>query len=170
MFSQVQFHKCKRMENSIYLNLNYTNTSEFYLADDSYEFGNLQSALQRMRGMFILFYTPLLLLTGLIGNSFLVFIFLKTKLNKISSSFFIAALGISDSLILIVLFFEWFDTFDHKILTQSFICHPLTYINRTAHFLSVWLFVAFTVERFLVVVFARRQSNRKSRQVKRIQE
>lgn len=158
------------MENSIYLDLNFTNSSEYYYLDESDEPATEQSALHRLRDMFILFYTPLLVLTGLIGNSFLVVVFLKTKLNKVSSSFFAAALGISDSLILLDISLEWFDSFDFKIHNRNYFCQVLTFINRTAHFLSVWLIVAFTVERFLVVVCSRRQTNRKSRQVLRIPE
>lgn len=65
------------------------------------------SSHHRARDFFILFYSPILVFLGLIGNSLLVTIFMSTKLKKISSSFYLAAIGISDSLILVDIAIEW---------------------------------------------------------------
>lgn len=143
--------------------LNNTNSSEYYyMLNQSQE--NEFSFVMRARDLFVLIYTPLLVLAGLTGNFFVVVIFLKSKLRNISSSFYLTCMGISDSLILLDLSLEWMDSFDFTFYGSNYVCKILTFINRIAHFLSVWLIVAFTVERFLVAVIARRQTTQKSRQ------
>uniref|UniRef100_A0A1B0DBP0 G-protein coupled receptors family 1 profile domain-containing protein n=2 Tax=Phlebotomus papatasi TaxID=29031 RepID=A0A1B0DBP0_PHLPP len=52
----------------------------------------------------ITYYTPILVFTGSIGNMLSILVFCKTKLRKLSSSYYLAALGVSDTLFLVGLF------------------------------------------------------------------
>lgn len=142
---------------------NQTNSTEYYYPN--YEVpSHGQILVNRYRDLFILLYTPILVVVGLSGNLLAVVIFLRTKLNNISSSFYLVTLGISDSLILFDLTLEWLEYFNIIIYGRNYFCQILTFINATAHFLSVWLIVAFCVERFLVASCSRRQTKQKSQQ------
>lgn len=141
---------------------NSTNSSEFHCSIVQAAIADI--SVERLRDDFIYFYSPALVFLGIVGNSLLVTVFLSTKLKNISSSFYLAGLGISDSLILLDLAIEWIRFFGINIYGRNYFCQLLTFINRTAHFLSVWLVVAFSVERFIVVVFSRRQTIRNTRQ------
>lgn len=143
------------------IDFNSTNLSEISCPEQA---AIADSSVHRFRDNFIFFYSPVLILFGLVGNFLVVTVFISTKLKKISSSYFLVGLGVSDSLILLDLFIEWIRFFDINIYARNYFCQSLTFINRSAHFLSVWLVVAFTIERFLVVAFSRRQTTRNTHQ------
>lgn len=99
------------------------------------------------------YYTPGLVLVGSIGNILSVLVFFKTKLRKLSSSFYLAALGISDTCFLIGAFISWLNYVNIKIYNQEYYCQFFTYFSGLCSFLSVWFVVAFTVERFIAVLY-----------------
>lgn len=116
-----------------------------------------QSALIRFAeqvGDFISFYyIPVLVLTGSVGNILSVLVFFKTKLRKLSSSYYLAALGISDTCFLFGLLATWLTFMDIKIYNREIFCQFFTYFTGLCSFLSVWYVVAFTVERFIAVLY-----------------
>lgn len=99
------------------------------------------------------YYTPALVLIGSTGNILSVFVFFKTKLRKLSSSYYLAALGISDTCFLIGAFVSWLNYYNINIYNQDFYCQFFTYISGLCSFLSVWFVVAFTIERFIAVLY-----------------
>uniref|UniRef100_A0A182SZ32 G-protein coupled receptors family 1 profile domain-containing protein n=1 Tax=Anopheles maculatus TaxID=74869 RepID=A0A182SZ32_9DIPT len=85
--------------------------------------------------------------------------FFNTKLKKLSSSYYLAALGISDTCYLVGLFATWLSFFQVHIYTREPYCQLFTYTSGVSSFLSVWYVVAFTFERFIVVRYPlKRQS------------
>ncbi|XP_035788554.1 neuropeptides capa receptor-like isoform X1 [Anopheles albimanus] len=105
------------------------------------------------------YYTPLLVVVGSVGNILSVFVFFNTKLKKLSSSYYLAALGISDTCYLVGLFVTWLNFFQVHIYTREPYCQLFTYTSGVSSFLSVWYVVAFTFERFIVVRYPlKRQS------------
>ncbi|XP_050098279.1 neuropeptides capa receptor-like [Anopheles aquasalis] len=99
------------------------------------------------------YYVPALVLFGSIGNVLSVLVFFKTKLRKLSSSYYLAALGLSDTFYLIGQFVAWLNLIDVKIYIQEICCRFFTFSSTLCCFLSVWFVVAFTVERFIAVMY-----------------
>ncbi|XP_050074454.1 growth hormone secretagogue receptor type 1-like [Anopheles maculipalpis] len=99
------------------------------------------------------YYVPALVLFGSIGNVLSVLVFFKTKLRKLSSSYYLAALGLSDTFYLIGQFVAWLNLVDLKIYIQEVCCRFFTFSSSLCCFLSVWFVVAFTVERFIAVLY-----------------
>lgn len=99
------------------------------------------------------YYTPALVLIGTTGNILSVIVFFKTKLRKLSSSYYLAALGISDSCFLLGAFVSWLNYYSINIYNRDYYCQFFTYVSGLCSFLSVWFVVAFTVERFIAVLY-----------------
>lgn len=99
------------------------------------------------------YYVPIICCTGSIGNILSVFVFFMTKLRKLSSSFYLAALAISDTCFLCGLFVQWLNFLNVNIYNQNYFCQFFTFFSYLASFCSVWFVVAFTVERFIAVMY-----------------
>lgn len=99
------------------------------------------------------YYTPALVFVGSIGNILSVIVFFKTKLRKLSSSYYLAALGISDTCFLLGAFVSWLNYININIYNKNYYCQFFTYMSGLCSFLSVWFVVAFTVERFIAVLY-----------------
>jgi hypothetical protein len=99
------------------------------------------------------YYTPGVVLFGSIGNILSVIVFLKTKLRFLSSSYYLAALGINDTCFLLGSFVAWLDYLNVDIYNKNYYCQFFTFMSGLCTFLSVWIVVAFTVERFIAVVY-----------------
>ncbi|XP_053956244.1 neuropeptides capa receptor [Anastrepha ludens] len=103
------------------------------------------------------YYVPVLVCTGSLGNILSVFVFFKTKLRKLSSSFYLAALAVSDTCFLLGLFMQWLNFVDIDIYNRDFFCQFFTFFSNLACFCSAWFVVAFTVERFIAVGYPLRR-------------
>lgn len=101
--------------------------------------------------LFQLIYTPILVHLGILGNGMSVVVFFRTKLRKLSSSYYLSALAISDSIFLMALFIVWLSMVDVDLFNQHGSCQLVVYITGVCSFLSVWLVLAFTIERFVAV-------------------
>jgi len=96
-------------------------------------------------------YSLTLIVLGSIGNCISVLVFFTTKLKKLSSSFYLAALAISDTGFLIALLMAWLNSFGVPLFSTFGLCEMSVYLTYVCSFLSAWLVVAFTVERFIAV-------------------
>ncbi|XP_037039869.1 thyrotropin-releasing hormone receptor isoform X2 [Bradysia coprophila] len=109
---------------------------------------------ERIIDTVMFYYLPLLVLGGSIGNILSVMVFYKTKLRKLSSSYYLAALGVSDTCFLLTSFCQWFNFVNnYNLYNQNIFCQFFTYLSYLSNFLSVWYVVAFTVERFIAVLY-----------------
>lgn len=111
------------------------------------------SVSERIIDTFFFYYTPLIVLAGSVGNILSVLVFFKTKLRKLSSSYYLAALGVSDTCFLLTSFCQWFNFADVNLYNQNIFCQFFTYVSFVSSFLSAWYVVAFTVERFIAVLY-----------------
>lgn len=100
-----------------------------------------------------LYYTPLLTVTGTIGNIVSVMVFFRTRLRKLSSSYYLSALCISDTGFLLVNFLLWLNLFNINIYNRNGCCQLFTFLSGFCSALSVWFVVAFTIERFIAVIY-----------------
>lgn len=97
------------------------------------------------------YYTPILVHLGLLGNCLSMCVFFGTKLRYASSSIYLGALATSDSGYLIVVFVSWLTIVKIELFNQPGYCEFFTFLGHVFSFLSVWLVVAFTVERYIAV-------------------
>lgn len=113
--------------------------------------------LQKVTYFLDYYYTPLITFTGAIGNILSILVFFRTKLRKLSSSYYLAALGISDTGFLFINFMQWLNFFGIHIYNMDILCQLFTFLSGLCAALSVWFVVAFTVERFIAVLYPLRR-------------
>lgn len=98
--------------------------------------------------------TPVIITSGFVGNgaSFAVF---KSRRMKHSSfsTFFLSTLAMTDVLFLFFLFLTWLSEFIPTMMSSPIICCIFGFITYVTSFLSVWLNVIFSTERFIYVCF-----------------
>lgn len=101
-----------------------------------------------------IYYIPVLISVGLIGNLASFFVFMTTHLKMHSSSYYLAALAIVEFVFVLVLLFVLF-SFNNVIdlYNKNGWCQIFVYISSVCSTLSGWLIVAFTVERFIAVQY-----------------
>lgn len=98
------------------------------------------------------YYTPILVILGLLGNCLSMCVFFGTKLRYFSSSIYLGILAISDSGFLVVgVFVPWLQMVKVNLFNRQGFCPVLIYLGSSCSSLSVWLVVAFTVERYVAV-------------------
>jgi len=98
------------------------------------------------------YYTPLLCTFGAIGNSLSILVFcVHNSHRNLSSSYYLSALALSDNGYLLNLFAMWLNGLGIRVITWELSCPLVMYLGQVTCFLSVWLTVAFTVERFYAV-------------------
>lgn len=100
-----------------------------------------------------LYYTPLVCSMGTLGNIVSVLVFFRTRLRKLSSSYYLSALCISDTGFLAVNFLLWLNLFNINIYARNGFCQLFTFLSGFCSALSVWFVVAFTIERFIAVIY-----------------
>lgn len=100
------------------------------------------------------YYVPAVILIGLIGNLLSCFVFLYTHLKLRSSSYYLAALSAADFGFLASISLVWLNNkLDVPVFNRDGWCQLMVYVSSVCSFLSVWLIVAFTVERFIAVQY-----------------
>ncbi|XP_044764663.1 neuropeptides capa receptor [Coccinella septempunctata] len=103
---------------------------------------------------FQFYYIPILVCLGTVGNSISVYVFFHSKkMRHLSSSYYLSALAVSDTLFLLSIFMVWLRFFEIDVFNNEGTCQALIYISAVCSFLSVWLVVAFTLERFIAVKY-----------------
>lgn len=115
---------------------------------------------QLSKGLYV-FGVPIISIFGILGNilSFKVFVF--TSFRKYSSSLYIAALSVSDTVFLLSLFLSWLGNGRIGIYYGHFPvwCHLMIYVTYVCSFLSVWYVVLIMVDRYIVVCHSLRVPN-----------
>lgn len=99
------------------------------------------------------YYIPFIIMIGLIGNLLSCLVFLHTHLKMRSSSIYLAALSMTDFSFLFSLLLVWVNnTIGWKVFNKNVWCESVVYVSSVCSSLSVWLIVAFTVERFILLL------------------
>ncbi|KAI4500000.1 hypothetical protein M0802_004870 [Mischocyttarus mexicanus] len=112
------------------------------------------SSMDFLLELFHTYYIPAIILLGLVGNLLSCVVFLNTHLKMRSSSYYLAALATADFGFLVSLLLVWLnDTVGLVVFNKDGWCETLVYVSAVCSSLSVWLIVAFTVERFIAVQY-----------------
>ncbi|XP_074037844.1 G-protein coupled receptor [Leptinotarsa decemlineata] len=101
-----------------------------------------------------MYYIPVVIVVGFVGNVLSCLVLLTTHLKLRSSSYYLAALAVADTGYVFCIFVVYCTSnniFD--IFNKNGFCQVLMYLTYVCSFLSVWLIVAFTVERFIAVQY-----------------
>ena len=114
--------------------------------------------------LFYAWFTPLVLLVGVVGNTLSLCVFLSRNMRSLSASTYLAALSTADltALVFYVLV-EWLirgmpvlrggdgegegEGGRAGLMAVNGSCQMVMYLHYVSRFLSAWLVVAFTVER-----------------------
>ncbi|XP_059483829.1 uncharacterized protein LOC132201588 [Neocloeon triangulifer] len=100
------------------------------------------------------YYIPAIVVAGVLCNLLNVVVFTSTYLRRRSSSYYLAALALSDTCFLITLGLIWTgDSLGVNTFNKEGWCQGVVYLSTASSSLSVWLTVGFTVERFVAVKY-----------------
>ena len=122
------------------------NTSYDYYEETAAFLGDLTAHLD-------LYFVPIVVVIGLLGNTCSFLVFVATSLRSLSSSVYLSALAISDNGFLICVFISWANNVDVHLYHRNVWCQTFVYLTYVFSFLSVWYVVGFTVERYIAVCF-----------------
>ncbi|CAH2985625.1 unnamed protein product [Chilo suppressalis] len=115
--------------------------------------------VEQVAGLLNVYYTPLLVVLGSLGNLVSVFVFYSSKLRLQSTSQYLSALALSDTVFLFQLLPPWLNALQITGLFHLWgFCQVFVYISYVTCCLSAWLVVAFTVERFVAVLYPLRRN------------
>lgn len=99
------------------------------------------------------FAIPILVILGTIGNVFSILTLSSSPLRKFSSSVYLISLAVSDTVFLLCLLSVWVSEIGINLHSTYGWCQLLMYFTYVASFMSVWLIVAFTLERFIAICY-----------------
>ncbi|XP_061183057.1 C-C chemokine receptor type 1-like [Saccostrea echinata] len=134
-----------------------------YLVNDSYN--NCRPIVEQTHSPTVgeeifTYMTPFIFVIGIFGNILSLRVFMTKNMRKLSASLYLASLSTADlmSLIFYVLI-EWVKraiSYTPGVLTAPFleqngICQILIYLQYISRFLSSWIIVCFTFERYIGV-------------------
>ena len=109
---------------------------------------------------FYAFATPFIIAIGLTGNIISLKVFTSTRLRKLSASLYLIALSASDTIVLLTyVLFDWLMKglprwpMGHQIdiVNINGVCHGFLFISYAFRFISVYLIIIFTIERYIAV-------------------
>ena len=113
------------------------------------------------RGMgFYAYMTPFIIIIGVVGNSVILAVFLSKAMRKMSASLYLASLALSDTSVLLTYvlidwlqkgLFRWPGKHTVNLVSYRGICETYLFIAYGFRFMSVWLIVIFTLERYIGV-------------------
>ena len=97
------------------------------------------------------YFTPVIILVGVVGNVMSFLVFSLTHLTRLSSSVYLAALSMADTGFLLALSVVWLSRVGMSVFTLNGWCQCTVYFTYVFSFLSVWNVVSFTAERYIIV-------------------
>ena len=109
----------------------------------------------------MLYIPPIIVVLGTFGNVFSFIILRRRAMVKVSSYHYLASLAVADTLVLYIgLLRLWLGELTGSDFHDSsdWVCKLTVSFGYTASDLSVWLIIAVTVERYIVVCFPLRAS------------
>lgn len=130
---------------------NFNDTGNFDNFTDSY---TVDEIIEQILTIVHFYHTLILVVLGTIGNLMSIYVFYNTKLRMQSTSQYLSALAISDTLFLFQLMPGWLRGLRvSDVLHKQGFCQVFVYLTYVSCCISSWLVVAFTGERFIAVLY-----------------
>ena len=100
-----------------------------------------------------MYFLPITIFIGYIGNfiSILVFVFSKKDLRTSSSTVYIIAVLVADTVSLVTSMFTWLEYLGFMFNHSPVICQCYVYLGYICSFLSVWYIVCITTENYIII-------------------
>lgn len=104
------------------------------------------------------YVTPFIILVGLIGNGVSMAVFASRALRKLSASLYLAAISLSDTMVLLTyVLLDWLNRGLRQwpgepqlpVVNVFGVCQSFLYFSYLFRFVSVWVLVVFTMERYI---------------------
>ena len=97
-----------------------------------------------------LYFSPVIILFGLVGNLLSFLVFTLTHLKRLSSSLYLSSLALADIFFLLALLVVWIERFKVPLFATDGWCEVVEYVNDVCGFLAMWMVLSFTAERYIV--------------------
>ncbi|XP_062566568.1 neuropeptides capa receptor-like isoform X2 [Saccostrea cucullata] len=94
---------------------------------------------------------PVIVFSGLIGNTLSACAFLVKELRRISSTVYVIAVLTADNGVLISLLFVWLEVLGFRFNHEEGMCQFQVYWSYICTFLSIWFVVCITVENYITI-------------------
>ncbi|CAE1244110.1 unnamed protein product [Acanthosepion pharaonis] len=78
-------------------------------------------------------------------------VFSAKSLRRLSSSVYVQAVLVSDTVFLLTLFALWLESFGYDAIHMNGICQSNIYLSYVGSFLSVWYVVCITIENYITI-------------------
>lgn len=89
---------------------------------------------ERVIGTILTYSIPIIVSLGSIGNILSIFVFFYTKLKKLSSSYYLSALALTDTGFLICTLITYLPTHDIGLFNQEGVCQITTYFAQVSRY------------------------------------
>ncbi|XP_041376735.1 FMRFamide receptor-like [Gigantopelta aegis] len=123
---------------------------------ENYEQPYMQYAEFRMSKFLLLYVPPILIIIGTFGNMFAFLVLRRRSMIKVSTYFYLACLAVADLFVLYVgLLRMWIGELTGMDLQNQamWLCKLTVILGYIASDTAVWIIMAVTVERFIVVCY-----------------
>ena len=129
------------------------NTTEINLNDSPANVTASFNFALKCLDFFNFYYLAVIIIFGMVGNILNFLVFTRTHLKLRSSSYYLAALALADLGFLLTLLVVWLNHVGVDLFNRQGFCQALVYTSSVCSCLSVWLIVAFTIERLIAVQY-----------------
>lgn len=100
-----------------------------------------------------LYVVPVVCIVGILGNGLSLAVFSTRIMRLMSARVYLTTLAVSDSVFLTCVLLNWLVNTGLDAVHRPVTCQLQVYLSYVSGFLSVWVVVAFTVERCLALMF-----------------
>ena len=105
----------------------------------------LRAVLYHMRW----YFTPTLVIAGILGNTLSILILLTSQLRYVSATHYLVGTAVVNTLYLVSLGLRWLNLFGIDVYNSAGWCQFISFSNSVCEFLSIWYVVSFTVDRYI---------------------
>lgn len=148
--------------NNTLVNLTVINCSDDLFALFENFTGKDSKRIRSVGQVFFTYITPVVFIMGLVGNILSLMVFLTKNMRRLSASLYLAAISSADLMALVFyVLIEWLrrglsTSNGNGYVTVPFlerdgVCHVILFLTYNFRFLSSWLVVCFTLERYIGV-------------------
>ena len=137
------------------LDLDWNNFSAFNLTQSLWHFKNSRNSTKDVFKQVVdnlnIYFTPVIITVGLIGNTMSLLVFSLTHLQRLSSSFYLSSLAMADLGFLLGISIVWLERVNVPLYSKEGWCQGVHYLTKVCGFLAMWNVVSFTAERYIIV-------------------